>query len=134
MRHPPNPAAYLIRSHGPITIRHPGGGRAMRVHLGAAFAVVVLAGCGRGTPDPTSVPSPDKNLRQPDDNAEPPARSTRVVQVSPPDKATDVDTRAPVQLHFSNGLKLNTLSSDSVRLLNSTGTPVPARLGSDIEG
>ena len=47
---------------------------------------------------------------------------------------TDVDPRAPVQIHFSNGLKLTTISADSVRLLDAAGTPMPARLGSDIEG
>jgi glucose/arabinose dehydrogenase len=63
-----------------------------------------------------------------------PPEATKVVRVSPRDKATDVDVRAPVQIHFSNGLKLATLTADSVRLLDPAGSPVPARLGSDIEG
>src|SRR5262245_531593 len=65
---------------------------------------------------------------------EPVAKSTKVVRVNPRDKATDVDPRAPVQVHFSNGLKLLTLDADSVRLLTSVGATVQARLGSDIEG
>src|SRR5262245_13848235 len=63
-----------------------------------------------------------------------PRDSTKVVLVSPRDGATDVDGQAPVQIHFSNGLTLETLTADSVRLVNSAGTPVAARLGSDIEG
>jgi len=66
--------------------------------------------------------------------AEPPAKLTKVVRVSPRDEATDVDPRAPLQIHFSNGLKLGTVSADSIRLLNSAGAAVPARLGTDIEG
>jgi glucose/arabinose dehydrogenase len=54
--------------------------------------------------------------------------------VSPRDKATGVDPRAPVQIHFSNGLKLDTLTAAGVRLLTSAGSAVPAKLGSDIEG
>src|SRR5262245_41182006 len=65
--------------------------------------------------------------------AEPP-KSTKVVQVSPRDKATDIDPRALLQIHFSNGLKLTTLSAESVRLIDSAGKSIPARLGSDIEG
>jgi len=63
-----------------------------------------------------------------------PAKSTKVVRVNPQDKATSIDLRAPVQVHFSNGLKLATLTADAVRLLDSDGKPVPAKLGSDIEG
>ncbi len=59
---------------------------------------------------------------------------TKVVRVAPRDKATDVDVQAPLQIHFSNGLKLATITADSVRLLNSAGMTVPAKLGSDIEG
>lgn len=98
----------------------------MRVHLSLVFAAVVLAGCNRATPDVSSEPVAD--------NAVPNAQSTKVVRVSPRDNATDVDTRAPMQLHFSNGLTLATIGPESVRLLDSTGTPVPTRLGSDIEG
>lgn len=63
-----------------------------------------------------------------------PPEATKVVMVSPRDKAKDVDVRAPVQIHFSKGLKLATITMDSVRLLNSAGVAVPAKLGSDIEG
>src|SRR5262245_11166336 len=107
----------------------------MRVRLWAAFAVVVLAGCSRATPDASLMPFADKDLRRLDDKAkaEPPAKSTKIVRVSPRDKAKDVDVRAPVQIHFSNGLKLATIRADSIRLLNSAGTPIPSRLGSDLE-
>jgi len=63
-----------------------------------------------------------------------PPEPTKVVRVSPRDKATGVDPRAPVQIHFSNGLKLATLTGDAVRLLTAAGVAVPAKLGSDIEG
>src|SRR5262245_24022093 len=109
------PCVASASSTGP-----PSGSMPMRINHWAAFAVVVLAGCNRGTPNVTAEP--------------PAAKSTKVVQVSPPDKSVDVDPRAPLQLHFSNGLTLTTITADSVRLLNAAGTPVPARLGSDIEG
>src|SRR5262249_8156809 len=48
--------------------------------------------------------------------------------------AADIDLQAPVQIHFSNGLTLATLTADSVRLVDSAGVAVAARLGSDIEG
>jgi glucose/arabinose dehydrogenase len=98
----------------------------MRLRLWAAFAMVVLAGCGKETRDASSQPTVDV--------AEPPTNSTKTVQVTPRDKATDVDRRAPIQIHFSNGLRLDSLSADSVCLLNADGTPVLARVGSDIEG
>ena len=41
-----------------------------------------------------------------------PPEPTKVVRVNPRDKATGVDVRASVQLHFSNGLKLATLTAD----------------------
>lgn len=63
----------------------------------------------------------------------PAAPSTRVVRVGPRDGATGVDVRAPVEIHFSSGLRLATITADSVRLLAAGGAPVPARLGSDIE-
>jgi outer membrane protein assembly factor BamB len=63
-----------------------------------------------------------------------PNGSTKVVLVSPHDEATDVDVQAPVQIHFSNGLTLVTITAGSVRLVHSSGAPVPARLSSDIEG
>jgi glucose/arabinose dehydrogenase len=65
---------------------------------------------------------------------EPPGKSTKVVRVNPRDKATDVDPHVLVQIHFSSGLKLTTLGADAVRLVTSAGTPLPAKLGSDIEG
>jgi glucose/arabinose dehydrogenase len=58
---------------------------------------------------------------------------TRVVRVSPLDKAADVSVQTLVQIHFSNGLNLKSISVDSVRLLDAAGKPVAARLGSDIE-
>jgi len=63
-----------------------------------------------------------------------PPKPTKVVRVNPRDKATGADPRAPVQIHFSNGLKLATLTADAVRLLTSAGSAVPAKLGFDIEG
>ena len=59
---------------------------------------------------------------------------TTVVRVSPRDGATDVDVQRPVQIHFSNGLTLGTLTPHSVRLLGPGGVPVSAQLGSDLEG
>jgi len=58
---------------------------------------------------------------------------TTVVQVNPRDGATGVNLQSTVEIHFSNGLKLTTITPDSIRLLNSAGVPVRARLGSDIE-
>ena len=62
------------------------------------------------------------------------ADSTRVVMVSPRDQAADVSPQTLVQIHFSNGLKLPTLTADAVRLLDPDGKSVAAKLGSDIEG
>jgi glucose/arabinose dehydrogenase len=59
---------------------------------------------------------------------------TRVVMVSPRDRASDVSLETLVQIHFSTGLKLPTLTTDSVRLLGPDGKVVPGKLGSDIEG
>jgi len=59
---------------------------------------------------------------------------TRVVLVSPRDKAIEVNVDTLVQIHFSTGLKLETLTADSVRLLDPAGKPVACKLGSDIEG
>jgi glucose/arabinose dehydrogenase len=59
---------------------------------------------------------------------------TKIVRVTPRNKAKGIDPRAPVQIHFSNGLRLSTLGADSVRLLTSAGAVVPAKLGTDIEG
>ena len=59
---------------------------------------------------------------------------TRVVLVSPRDKATKVNVETLVQIHFSTGLKLETITADSVRLLDPAGKPVASKLGSDIEG
>src|SRR5262245_42203099 len=46
---------------------------------------------------------------------------TKVVRVGPRDKSTDVDVQAPLQVHFSNGLKLTSLTAEAVRLLDSEG-------------
>jgi glucose/arabinose dehydrogenase len=62
-----------------------------------------------------------------------PSGPTKVVSVSPRDGATDVSVQATVQIHFSNGLQLNTITADAVRLLSPAGVAVPAQLGSDIE-
>jgi hypothetical protein len=62
------------------------------------------------------------------------AEPTKVVRVTPRDKATGTDVHAPVQIHFSNGLKLTTINADSVRLLDAAGKPVAVKLSSDIEG
>jgi glucose/arabinose dehydrogenase len=59
---------------------------------------------------------------------------TRVVLVSPRDKATEVNVETLVQIHFSTGLKLETITADSVRLLDPAGKSVACKLGSDIEG
>jgi len=58
---------------------------------------------------------------------------TTVVLVSPRDGATSVNPRATVEIHFSDGLTLKTITPDSIRLLDAAGLPVRARLGSDIE-
>jgi outer membrane protein assembly factor BamB len=63
-----------------------------------------------------------------------PETSTRVVRVRPGDGAVDVDVQKPVELHFSNGLTLSTITARAIRLLDAAGKPVPVRLGSDIEG
>src|SRR5262245_29519601 len=108
----------------------------MRFHLWAACALTVLAGCNQEAANTSAEPVTEQNARQGDDKPKPgpPAKSTMVVRVSPSDKATNVNPRAPVQIHFSNGLKLATITADSVRLLDSAGTPIPSRLGSDLEG
>ena len=59
---------------------------------------------------------------------------TTVVLVSPRDGATGLDVQTTMEIHFSNGLMLTTITPDSIRLLNSAGLPVRAQLGSDIEG
>jgi glucose/arabinose dehydrogenase len=59
---------------------------------------------------------------------------TRVVSVTPRDGANGVDTDVVLQIHFSTGLSLKAITADSVRLLDSAGKPVPAQLGSDLEG
>ncbi len=61
-------------------------------------------------------------------------KPTTVVMVTPRDGATEVNVSAPLQVHFSNGMTLTTLTADSVRLLDAEGKPVRAQLGSDIEG
>ncbi len=59
---------------------------------------------------------------------------TRVVLVTPPDGARGADVDTVVQVHFSTGLRLSTLTADSVRLLDPAGASVAVRRGSDIEG
>jgi glucose/arabinose dehydrogenase len=88
--------------------------RRMRLLVALSVAALMLPSGERATADP--------------------AKSTKVVRVNPQDKATSIDLRAPMQVHFSNGLKLATLTADAVRLLDSDGKLVPAKLGSDIEG
>ena len=56
-------------------------------------------------------------------------KSTTVVKVTPRDGATDVNVSAPLQVHFSNGLTLTTLTADSVRLLDPAGKPVRRPIG-----
>ena len=58
---------------------------------------------------------------------------TRVVRVNPRDGATNVSLQATIEIHFSNGLKLTSISPESIRVLDSSGVPVGIRLGSDIE-
>ena len=62
-----------------------------------------------------------------------PQTPTKVVQISPRDGATNVNQQNTVEIHFSNGLKLTTIHSNSIRLLNAAALPVRSRLGSDIE-
>lgn len=62
------------------------------------------------------------------------AEPTRVVQITPQNGATNVDAQALLQVHFSTGLKLTSLNTNAIRLLDSAGKPVGIRLGSDIEG
>ena len=59
--------------------------------------------------------------------------TTRVVSVTPRDKATDVDVNSILQIHFSNGLKLDTINAESIRLLDSRGASVALQIGSDLE-
>ena len=59
--------------------------------------------------------------------------ATTVVSVNPARGATDVDVQAVVQIHFSNGLRVPTITPESVRLLGPDGAAVAAQLGSDIE-
>jgi len=59
--------------------------------------------------------------------------ATKVVSVSPQNGAKDVQVQAGVQIHFSKGLKLDSITADSVRLLDAGGNSVPVQLGSDIE-
>lgn len=59
---------------------------------------------------------------------------TRVVSVTPQDRAIDADLDTVIQLHFSTGLSLRTISAETIRLLDDGGKPVPARLGFDLEG
>jgi hypothetical protein len=61
-------------------------------------------------------------------------KPTHVVSVTPHDGATSVDLDAVVQVHFSTGLALMTISVKSVRLLDAAGVSVPAQLGFDLEG
>lgn len=42
---------------------------------------------------------------------------TKVVQVGPRDGVTNVNVHSTVEIHFSNGLKLTTISSNFIRLL-----------------
>ena len=61
------------------------------------------------------------------------AAGTTVVSVSPADGATEVNVDAVVQVHFSGGLTLASITAESVRLTGPEDAPVAARLGSDIE-
>jgi hypothetical protein len=61
-------------------------------------------------------------------------RQTSVVSVAPREGAAGVDLETFVQVHFSTGLALRTVTADSVRLLDSAGVVVPAQLGFDLEG
>jgi hypothetical protein len=59
--------------------------------------------------------------------------SATIVSVTPRGGATDVNPQAIVQVHFSNGLELTSITDDSIRLLDSAGMPVSVQLGSDLE-
>jgi glucose/arabinose dehydrogenase len=61
-------------------------------------------------------------------------KPTTVVMVTPRDSQIGFNIRSPLQVHFSNGLTLSSLNGDNLRLLDATGKPVSAKLGSDIEG
>jgi glucose/arabinose dehydrogenase len=61
-------------------------------------------------------------------------KPTHVVSVTPRDGSMSVDLSAVVQVHFSTGLALKSITMDSVRLLDPAGVPVAAQLGSDLEG
>src|SRR5687767_2878602 len=68
------------------------------------------------------------------DSARCSAAGTKVVMVRPPNGAKGVDWQTALQLHFSNGLTLDKINANSVRLLGPGGKPVPGKLGSDIQG
>ena len=59
--------------------------------------------------------------------------ATRVVSVRPRAGTTGVDVGAVAEIHFSTGLKIDTIGADSIRLLDAGGIPVQARLGFDLE-
>lgn len=63
-----------------------------------------------------------------------PGDKTRVVSVTPEDRATEIDRDAVIQIHFATGLTLRTINAETVRLVDATGRTVPARLGFDLEG
>jgi glucose/arabinose dehydrogenase len=58
---------------------------------------------------------------------------TTVVSVTPRDKANGVAVDGTLQIHFSTGLTIRSITADSVRLLDDAGKAVPAQLGSDLE-
>jgi glucose/arabinose dehydrogenase len=63
-----------------------------------------------------------------------PDSPAKVVSVAPRDGATRIGLDPIVQVHFSQGLSLKTLSAESVQLLDSANKPISAQIGSDLEG
>lgn len=62
-----------------------------------------------------------------------PQKQTKVVKVSPNNQAASVAVDSIISVHFSNGLTLSSITSDSIRLLDAAGVPVAVKLGSDLE-
>jgi hypothetical protein len=68
------------------------------------------------------------------DEVVPGDRPTRVVSTTPDEGATEVAVDAVLQVHFSTGLTLTTVTAESIRLVDAGEALVPSQLGTDLEG